>query len=82
MAVARNWLNIIDKIIDEKKRALAESRDVDLEQFRGDLEALLDDFGHGSLLDVQWLTPQLASLGAVEIGRADYLAQLRAARRG
>ena len=46
------------------------------------VEALLDDFGHGGLLDVQWLTPHLASLGAVEIGRADYLAQLRAARRG
>jgi leucyl/phenylalanyl-tRNA--protein transferase len=28
------------------------------------------------LLDVQWLTPHLASLGAVEISRADYLAGL------
>ncbi len=28
------------------------------------------------LLDVQWQTPHLASLGAVEIGRHDYLARL------
>ena len=28
------------------------------------------------LLDVQWLTPHLASLGAVEIGRADYAVRL------
>ncbi len=35
----------------------------------------------GSLLDVQWLTPHLASLGAVELPRADYLHRLRAAVR-
>jgi leucyl/phenylalanyl-tRNA--protein transferase len=28
------------------------------------------------LLDVQWQTPHLASLGAVEIDRHDYLARL------
>ena len=28
------------------------------------------------LLDVQWLTPHLASLGAVQVSRAAYLAQL------
>ena len=28
------------------------------------------------LLDVQWLTPHLASLGAVEVSRADYLSRL------
>ena len=28
------------------------------------------------IIDVQWLTPHLASLGAVEIGRARYLAEL------
>jgi leucyl/phenylalanyl-tRNA--protein transferase len=33
------------------------------------------------LLDVQWLTPHLASLGAVEISRASYLAQLEDALR-
>jgi len=31
------------------------------------------------LLDVQWLTPHLASLGAVEVTRADYRVRLRAA---
>jgi leucyl/phenylalanyl-tRNA--protein transferase len=33
------------------------------------------------LLDVQWLTPHLASLGAVEISRAEYLEQLSTALR-
>lgn len=33
----------------------------------------------GRLLDVQWLTPHLASLGAVEIPRAAYLDRLRVA---
>ena len=28
------------------------------------------------LLDVQWLTPHLASLGAVEVSRRDYLTRL------
>ena len=31
------------------------------------------------LLDVQWLTPHLASLGAVEVPRAEYLRRLDAA---
>ena len=34
--------------------------------------------GGGTLLDVQWTTPHLASLGAVDVPRARYL---RAARR-
>lgn len=33
----------------------------------------------GALLDVQWVTPHLASLGAVEISRAAYLKRLDAA---
>jgi leucyl/phenylalanyl-tRNA--protein transferase len=33
------------------------------------------------LLDIQWLTPHLASLGAVEISRAEYLRRLSAALR-
>jgi leucyl/phenylalanyl-tRNA--protein transferase len=33
------------------------------------------------LLDVQWLTPHLASLGAVEMSRAEYLERLSAALR-
>lgn len=40
------------------------------------LVALLREAG-ASLLDVQWLTPHLASLGAVEIPRSRYLALLR-----
>ena len=39
------------------------------------LTELLDDHP-GTLLDVQWSTPHLASLGVVEIGREDYLARL------
>ncbi|HEY6739363.1 MAG TPA: leucyl/phenylalanyl-tRNA--protein transferase [Actinopolymorphaceae bacterium] len=31
----------------------------------------------GRLLDVQWQTPHLASLGAIEVARADYLRLLR-----
>ena len=33
----------------------------------------------GSVLDVQWMTPHLASLGAVEVARPDYLAMVTAA---
>lgn len=37
--------------------------------------------GGCALLDVQWLTPHLASLGAVEIPRPEYLGRLREAVR-
>ena len=37
------------------------------------LVEFLDDGVEGRLLDVQWVTPHLASLGAVEIDRVDYL---------
>ena len=40
------------------------------------LVRVLDD-GLDRLLDVQWLTPHLASLGAVEVDRDDYLALLQ-----
>ncbi|WP_232524999.1 leucyl/phenylalanyl-tRNA--protein transferase [Nocardioides mangrovicus] len=40
---------------------------------------LLDDGMPGRLLDVQWETPHLASLGVVSIPRADYLRRLDAA---
>lgn len=33
----------------------------------------------GGVLDVQWLTPHLASLGAVEISRSEYLARVERA---
>jgi len=35
--------------------------------------------GGATLLDVQWSTPHLASLGAIEIPRAEYLERLRVA---
>ena len=37
------------------------------------LVRVLDDGVEGRLLDVQWVTPHLASLGAVEVDRSDYL---------
>ena len=37
--------------------------------------------GRATLIDVQWLTPHLESLGAIEIARADYLRRLRVALR-
>jgi leucyl/phenylalanyl-tRNA--protein transferase len=37
--------------------------------------------GGGELLDVQWCTPHLATLGAVEVPRDDYLALLADALR-
>ncbi|MEY2454593.1 MAG: leucyl/phenylalanyl-tRNA---protein transferase [Acidimicrobiaceae bacterium] len=42
------------------------------------VERLCDDTGDvvGRLLDVQWLTPHLESIGAVEIARARYLQML------
>jgi leucyl/phenylalanyl-tRNA---protein transferase len=43
------------------------------------LVELLRDPTAQRLLDVQWLTPHLASLGAVAVPRADYLARLRKA---
>ncbi len=38
--------------------------------------------GGGSLVDVQWLTPHLESLGAIAIGRDEYLARLPPALAG
>src|SRR6478672_5812051 len=42
---------------------------------------LCERLGPGALLDVQWLTPHLASLGAVEVSREDYLGRLQEALR-
>ncbi len=42
----------------------------------GLVELLRQDHRAGRLLDVQWSTPHLASLGVVEISRADYLMRL------
>jgi leucyl/phenylalanyl-tRNA--protein transferase len=44
------------------------------------VEVLAAAGGGGTrLLDVQWLTPHLASLGAIELSRPDYLDRLAAA---
>ncbi len=44
------------------------------------VELLTGAVGDGDrLLDVQWLTPHLASLGAIELPRPDYLDRLAAA---
>jgi leucyl/phenylalanyl-tRNA--protein transferase len=48
--------------------------------FVGLVERLLTrNDGERRLLDVQWLTPHLASLGAVEVTRAEYAGRLRTA---
>lgn len=39
-------------------------------------ELLSDDFVEDRLIDTQWLTPHLASLGAIEIDRDEYLGLL------
>jgi leucyl/phenylalanyl-tRNA--protein transferase len=43
------------------------------------VEMLRDRYAARRLLDVQWLTPHLASLGVMEVDREDYLARLRTA---
>ncbi len=43
------------------------------------VELLSDEHSEVRLLDTQWSTPHLASLGVVEVERADYLRRLRGA---
>jgi leucyl/phenylalanyl-tRNA--protein transferase len=43
------------------------------------LVALAERLGDDALIDVQWLTPHLASLGATEIPRTEYLRRLERA---
>jgi leucyl/phenylalanyl-tRNA---protein transferase len=43
----------------------------------GLVDLLRDEHAARRLLDVQWRTPHLASLGVVEVARVDYLARLR-----
>jgi leucyl/phenylalanyl-tRNA--protein transferase len=40
------------------------------------LVALCERLGPGALIDLQWLTPHLASLGAIEVPREEYLRRL------
>ncbi|GAW51061.1 MULTISPECIES: leucyl/phenylalanyl-tRNA--protein transferase [unclassified Nocardioides] len=47
----------------------------------GLVEGLRDEHAADRLVDVQWLTPHLATLGAVEIPRATYLRRLTRALR-
>jgi leucyl/phenylalanyl-tRNA--protein transferase len=43
----------------------------------GLVRLLCDEYADARLLDVQWSTPHLASLGVLELTRSDYLARLR-----
>ena len=45
----------------------------------GLVDLLRDEYADRRLLDVQWSTPHLASLGVVEVSRTTYLGRLRAA---
>ena len=45
----------------------------------GLVDLLSDEHATTRVLDTQWLTPHLATLGVVEISRADYLRRLDAA---
>lgn len=55
------------------------ARDASKVALVGLVELLRDEHAAGRLLDVQWSTPHLASLGVVEVPRATYLARLRRA---
>lgn len=44
----------------------------------GLVELLRDEHADDRLIDVQWLTPHLSTLGVIEITRADYLSRLPA----
>lgn len=52
------------------------ARDASKVALLGLVEALRDEHAPRRLIDVQWQTPHLASLGVREMPRADYLAQL------
>ncbi len=54
-------------------------RDASKVALLGLVEALDDEYAGRRLLDVQWLTPHLATLGAVELPRAAYLRRLAVA---
>ena len=44
IAIARSWVDFTDLAIQEKTQALTQRREIDLEQFRPQLEALLHNF--------------------------------------
>lgn len=55
-------------------------RDASKAALVGLVELLRDEYAEDRLLDVQWRTDHLASLGVVEIDRAEYLTRLSQAR--
>lgn len=55
------------------------ARDASKAALVGLVEALRDEHAERRVLDVQWVTPHLATLGAVAVPRAAYLDRLRAA---
>ena len=55
------------------------TRDASKVALVGLVDLLTSDGVEGRLLDVQWVTPHLASLGAVEVPRATYLGLLETA---
>ncbi len=57
------------------------ARDASKVALMGLVDLLCDEYADRRLLDTQWQTPHLASLGVVEIPRADYLRRLEAALR-
>jgi leucyl/phenylalanyl-tRNA---protein transferase len=52
-------------------------RDASKVALLGLVECLRDAYADRRLIDVQWQTPHLASLGVVEVDRVDYLGRLR-----
>jgi leucyl/phenylalanyl-tRNA--protein transferase len=54
-------------------------RDASKVALMGLVELLSDEYAGARLLDVQWRTPHLASLGVVDLPRAVYARRLRAA---
>lgn len=59
----------------------ARQRDASKAALVGLVELLRDEHAADRVLDTQWQTPHLASLGVVEIDREDYLDRLRTALR-
>ncbi len=55
------------------------ARDASKVALVGLVDILRDEYADQRLLDVQWCTPHLASLGVVEVPRATYVCELRAA---
>jgi leucyl/phenylalanyl-tRNA--protein transferase len=55
------------------------ARDASKVALVGLVELLSDEYAHARLVDVQWRTDHLATLGVVEWPRSHYVRQLRAA---